>query len=85
MHHKKPMDAVTIQDDNLAYGWDNLMFLCIECHNAIHHEMDTYSRHISLTSGGDLLHARRREVSFDENGDVIYINDVDKLDRNTPP
>jgi hypothetical protein len=25
-----------IHDDLIAYGWDNLMFLCIECHNAVH-------------------------------------------------
>lgn len=87
VHHKKPMDAVTIQDDNLAYGWDNLMFLCIECHNAIHHEMETYSKHQALTSGAKLLRGRgrRREVSFDENGDVIVVQDIDNTDENTPP
>lgn len=36
VHHKIPLTPENIDDDMIAYGWDNLMFLCIECHNAIH-------------------------------------------------
>ena len=36
VHHKEPLTPDNIHDDLIAYGWDNLMFLCIECHNAVH-------------------------------------------------
>lgn len=75
VHHKRPMDAMTIQDDNLAYGWDNLMFLCIECHNAIHAELDAMAAHKGITSGASLLTKHARCLVFNEMGDLVAVND----------
>lgn len=36
VHHKKHLTPQNITDDLLVYGWDNLEYLCIECHNQEH-------------------------------------------------
>ena len=38
VHHKTPLTPENIHDDSIAYGWDNLELLCIDCHNAVHAE-----------------------------------------------
>ena len=50
-----------IDDDATVYGWDNLMLLCQECHNAIHARRE---------DGG-------RRVRFDADGNVVGVVDVD--------
>ena len=36
VHHKVHLTPNNVNDPNLAYGWDNLELLCIECHNTVH-------------------------------------------------
>lgn len=36
VHHKKPLTPENIGDPNITLSWSNLMYLCLECHNAIH-------------------------------------------------
>ncbi|WP_127059119.1 HNH endonuclease [Veillonella ratti] len=36
VHHVEPLTPDNINDDYIAYGWDNLQLLCIECHNTVH-------------------------------------------------
>ncbi|WP_270638697.1 HNH endonuclease [Megamonas funiformis] len=36
VHHKVPLTPKNIDDPYITCGWDNLMLLCIECHNKIH-------------------------------------------------
>lgn len=57
VHHKKHITPSNINDMNITLNWDNLQALCIDCHNVIH------------GNGG----ATVKGVSFDENGDLIYI------------
>lgn len=45
VHHKQPLTPDNINDDYIAYGWSNLMFLCIECHNAVHGRQSRRSMH----------------------------------------
>lgn len=59
VHHKVHLTADNISDDYLAYGWDNLKLLCIDCHNREHH-----SREEDTT----------RVCRFDENGDLIGLS-----------
>ena len=61
--------------DAVAYGWDNLMFLCIECHNAIHAEIDAMTTPNGLTSGASLLVRPTRGMIFNEMGDLVAVND----------
>ena len=60
VHHKTPLTPDNIHDDAIAYGWDNLMFLCIECHNAIH----------ARRSGGG------RVMRFDADGQLIAVDEA---------
>ena len=36
VHHKVPLTPNNIYEPYITCGWDNLMLLCIECHNKIH-------------------------------------------------
>lgn len=35
-HHKKHITPQNINDPDITLNWDNLMAICIKCHNAIH-------------------------------------------------
>lgn len=54
VHHKIPLTPQNISDPNIAYGWNNLMFLCIECHNAIHAKLST-GRRMTFDAQGNLI------------------------------
>ena len=61
VHHKTPLTPENIHDDSIAYGWDNLELLCIDCHNAVHAEgkglMQTGTRQAEkLLFAGDTPH-----------------------------
>ena len=75
VHHKKPLNPNNINNDEVAYGWDNLMFLCIECHNAIHAELDALAVPNGITSGPSLLIKPTRDLIFNEMGDLVAVND----------
>ena len=36
VHHKQHLTPENVNDPNIAYGWNNLELLCIECHNTAH-------------------------------------------------
>lgn len=36
VHHKTYLTDINYTDDNIAYNWDNLELLCIDCHNKEH-------------------------------------------------
>lgn len=36
VHHKTHLSPANIDDPKITLSWDNLMYLCLECHNAIH-------------------------------------------------
>lgn len=36
VHHKRPLTPDNINDPNITMGWDNLQFVCRECHAEIH-------------------------------------------------
>lgn len=79
VHHKNPLNEQNIHDDAVAYGWDNLMFVCIECHNAIHAELDEQREH-GITSGARLLVRPVRGLIFSPEGDLIDINNNYQLE-----
>lgn len=47
----------------------------IECHNAIHAELDAMSTPNGLTSGASLLVRPTRGMIFNELGDLVAVND----------
>jgi 5-methylcytosine-specific restriction endonuclease McrA len=63
VHHKIHIAPANIDDPNITLNWDNLQALCLDCHNAEH------------GNGGACIEG----VSFDDNGDLIYIPPVLKV------
>lgn len=55
VHHKEYLHSYNLNDDDIAINEDNLVGLCVECHNHIH--------------GKD--NATRKEVKFDDYGNLI--------------
>lgn len=45
VHHKIHMDKNTVTDSSLAYGFDNLQAVCMDCHNRIHHSSSETRRY----------------------------------------
>lgn len=67
VHHIEHLDNINVLDDNVSLNEDNLIGVCIECHNTIHF------------NDGML----RDEYVFDENGNIVpndkNVNLLDKL------
>ena len=55
VHHKIWLDNNNIEDDNITLNEDNLIGVCKECHENIHHENKSC----------------RKDMMFDENGYII--------------
>ena len=55
VHHKVFLDEMNIYDDNITINEDNLIGVCKECHEDIHHQ--------------DI--AKRKDVMFDNEGNLI--------------
>lgn len=55
VHHKIWLDNNNIDDDNITLNEDNLIGVCLDCHNTIHNASP----------------ATRKEVVFDEQGNLI--------------
>ena len=55
VHHKIWLDNQNIDDENITFNEDNLIGVCKECHENIHHANI----------------ACRDDVMFDENGNII--------------
>lgn len=56
VHHREYLNESNFTDAWLAYAWENLELLCVECHNKEH------------MSKGDEV---REDVKFDEEGRLI--------------
>lgn len=56
VHHKIELDEINIADPYVTLGWDNLEYLCLECHNKIHF------------GESEVL---REGLTFDENGEIV--------------
>ena len=41
VHHKIHLNEENMNDDSIAFDWNNLELLCIECHNREHYEQPT--------------------------------------------
>jgi len=54
VHHREPLTEENVQDDLIVYGWGNLQFLCIECHNAVHGRTDE-GRRMAFDADGNLI------------------------------
>jgi len=57
VHHKVWLDNQNIEDDNITINEDNLIGVCKECHENIHHENKSC----------------RKGMTFDDEGNIIPI------------
>lgn len=55
VHHKEELDNINVLDDNIALNENNLIGVCKECHEKLHH-IDV---------------ATRKDYQFDENGNLL--------------
>lgn len=56
VHHKIRLTPENIGDLEIALGWKNLQYLCLECHNKEHGEAKTVTRDdVMFTAGGQLV------------------------------
>lgn len=49
-HHKKYLDGDKLKDPSIALNWDNLEYLCLDCHNKEHFSTK-HSRYRVLSDG----------------------------------
>lgn len=60
VHHVVPLTAENVSDPSIAYGLDNLVGLCRDCHMERHRRMGTYRQ--------EQGQSRNPRVWFDESG-----------------
>lgn len=53
VHHKKHLTPANINNPEITLSWDNLMYLCLECHNRIHGKQD--ERVALFDSNGNMI------------------------------
>lgn len=54
VHHIKPLTQKNINDPTITLAWDNLMLLCTQCHDEVHHrkrDVRTHKRFIVRQDG----------------------------------
>jgi 5-methylcytosine-specific restriction endonuclease McrA len=51
VHHKCYLNATNIQDPSITLNWDNLEYLCHDCHNKEHFKESTAPRYKIRTDG----------------------------------
>ena len=56
VHHKKYLTERTIGDPNVSLNWDNLEYLCFDCHQKEHFERSSDIEFgLKFNSSGDLV------------------------------
>ena len=56
VHHKIALTEENVNDPKIAFGEDNLQFLCIECHNKLHAEINAENK---------------QKFIFDKDGNIV--------------
>ncbi|SKA89644.1 HNH endonuclease [Clostridium sp. USBA 49] len=65
VHHKIELNSSNINNPNITLNWDNLEYLCRDCHNKEHN----FGRHkVSYTREG---------LMFNANGELVRCEDKD--------
>lgn len=54
VHHKIKLTPLNINDPNVTLNWDNLQYLCLDCHNREHGGASTVEG-LMFDSKGDLV------------------------------
>lgn len=60
VHHKQHITDENEDDPNVTLSWDNLEYLCLECHNREHYSAPVTREDVRFDSDGQL--APQKEV-----------------------
>lgn len=55
LHHKTELNPSNINDPYITLGWDNLLYVCLECHNSIHGNAEPVREGLRFDDHGDLV------------------------------
>jgi 5-methylcytosine-specific restriction endonuclease McrA len=55
LHHKKPLTPANINDVDVSLNHDNLIFMCIQCHNITHDENTGVIKRGLMFKDGDVV------------------------------
>jgi 5-methylcytosine-specific restriction endonuclease McrA len=58
-HHKKYITPSNISDPSITLNWDNLMAVCLDCHNAIHGKGGPCVEGLEFDAEGNLIQSPR--------------------------
>ena len=53
VHHKIHLNEDNINDPNISLAWNNLQYLCVECHNRVHGREE--KNKIIFNASGDVV------------------------------
>ncbi len=59
VHHKIWLDNTNIQDDNITINEDNLIGVCKECHENIHHANMSCRKGLTFDEEGNIIPQRK--------------------------
>lgn len=55
VHHKIELNDINVYDTNITLNPDNLIGVCLECHNIIHNSKQTTRQEYTFDSNGNLI------------------------------
>lgn len=55
VHHIIWLDGYNVHDSNISLNEDNLMAVCLQCHNVIHYGSDPVREGLMFTADGQLI------------------------------
>ena len=71
VHHIEELTTDNINNPEITLGWDNLMYLCQECHNRIHGEDHEVTREgLSFNEFGELIPVSYTHLTLPTNREV---------------
>ena len=60
VHHKEHLNNENVYDDNVSLNIDNLIGVCLECHNSIHAEHNSTRPEYEFDELGNLVSSKSR-------------------------
>ena len=57
VHHKQPITDANVNDPNITLNWNNLEYLCLECHNREHFGVEPTREDVRFDASGQLIKA----------------------------
>ena len=63
VHHKIELNRSNVNDPNIAYNFDNLELLCIDCHNKATFERPKTRQGLIFNKDGDLVEGRTNGIA----------------------